>query len=80
MTTGYCVNPSRIRLLETIVYGALAVLGFSFWFWMAVPFASHRESYMWLSYVRAHWTLTDFVVFSTSTYKPFSPGLDGVAL
>lgn len=67
----------RPPLLETLAYGALAVLGFSFWFWMAVPFASHRESYMWLGYIGAHWTLIDFLTFSVSTYRPLAQGLMG---
>jgi hypothetical protein len=79
MTKNSTANPSRAKLLlETLAYGALTVLGFSFWFWMAVPFASHRESYMWLGYIGAHWTLVDFLTFSTSTYRPLSQGLMGL--
>jgi hypothetical protein len=68
---------TKNSMLETLAYGALAVLGFSFWFWMAVPFASHREAYEWLGYVGSHWTLVDFLTYSVSTYRPLSQGLMG---
>ena len=68
---------TKNSMLETLAYGALAVLGFSFWFWMAVPFASHRESYEWLGFVGSHWTLVDFLTSTASTYRPLSQGLMG---
>lgn len=54
---------------QTFIYFILAVLGFSFWFFMAVPFASHRESYWWLAEVHSK----DFAhafSFISSTYRP----------
>jgi hypothetical protein len=48
---------------------ALTVLGFSFWFFLAVPFASHRETYWWLATVGSHeWTHA--FSFISSTYRP----------
>ena len=38
---------------QTLSYFILTVLGFSFWFFMAVPFASHREAYWWLATVHS---------------------------
>jgi len=38
---------------HTLSYFILTVLGFSFWFFMAVPFASHREAYWWLATVHS---------------------------
>jgi hypothetical protein len=54
---------------QMLSYFILTVLGFSFWFLMAVPFASHRETYWWLATVRSH----DFAhafSFISSTYRP----------
>src|SRR5438876_8896025 len=57
---------------QTLCYFILTVLGFSFWFFMAVPFASHRETYSWLATISSH----DFAyAFSNSmsvTYRPLS--------
>lgn len=52
----------------------LAVLGFSFWFFLAVPFASHRETYWWLATVGSH----DFghaFSFISSTWRPVHQSL-----
>jgi hypothetical protein len=51
-------------------YFIVAVLGFSFWFFMAVPFASHRESYGWLANVHNHDFSSAFSVGLASTYRP----------
>jgi hypothetical protein len=54
---------------ETLVCFAVTVLGFSFWFLLAVPFASHRETYWWLAKVSSE----DFsyaLSFIASTYRP----------
>ena len=54
---------------QTLSYFILTVLGFSFWFFMVVPFASHRESYWWLAMVHSQ----DFAhafSFISSTYRP----------
>lgn len=49
----------------------LAILGFSFWFFLAVPFASHRETYSWLADVgRA--PLSKAVSFISVTYRPLA--------
>ena len=36
---------------QALAYFTLAVAGFSFWFLIGAPFASHRESYNWLAIV-----------------------------
>jgi hypothetical protein len=56
---------------QTLSYFILTVLGFSFWFFMAVPFASHRESYWWLAMVHSQPFAQAFGVIS-STYRPLS--------
>src|SRR5215469_6726378 len=55
---------------ETLSYFILTVLGFSFWFFMAVPFASHRESYGWLARVHNHGFASALSVGLASTYRP----------
>lgn len=57
--------------IETAVYFIVAVLGFSFWFLMAVPFASHRESYDWLAMVHSQPFSTAFT-FSATTFRPLA--------
>ena len=64
--------------VEKLVYFILAVLGFSFWFFMVVPFASHRETYWWLAMVRAHDFSYAFGVIS-STYRPLAQGTTWLA-
>lgn len=54
---------------ERLAWFALTVLGFSFWFMMAVPFASHRETYWWLAKVRTE-SFTYALSFISSTYRP----------
>jgi hypothetical protein len=48
------------------------VLGFSFWFLMAVPFASHRETYSWLTAVQTQSLARQFSFGLSSTYRPLS--------
>lgn len=52
-----------------LVYFLVAVLGFSVWFLMAVPFASHRETYWWLAMVREE-KFAQALSFISSTYRP----------
>lgn len=58
----------------TVGYFILTVLGFSFWFFMVVPFASHRETYWWLAMVRSQPVSQAFGVIS-STYRPLAQGV-----
>lgn len=58
---------------QALTYFVLTVLGFSFWFWMAVPFASHRESYWWLGMVQSQPFATAFSYIS-KTYRPLAQG------
>jgi hypothetical protein len=58
--------------IQKVGYFILTVLGFSFWFWMAVPFASHRESYSWLAAVHAESLSHQFSFGLSSTYRPVS--------
>jgi hypothetical protein len=55
---------------QTLALFVLSVLGFSFWFFMAVPFASHRESYGWLAGVHNYNFAQAFSLGSASTYRP----------
>ena len=55
---------------QTLSYFLLTVLGFSFWFFMAVPFASHRESYLWLAAVHSQHFAGAFSVGMATTYRP----------
>lgn len=56
----------------TIIYFILAVLGFSSWFLMVVPFASHRESYSWLAGVPNQHFAQEFSFGLSSTYRPLA--------
>lgn len=60
-------------LTQALAYFVLTVLGFSFWFWMAVPLASHRESYWWLGMVQSQPFATAFSYIS-KTYRPLAQG------
>jgi hypothetical protein len=55
--------------IGAVSYFVLTVLGFSFWFFMAVPFASHRETYWWLAKVRTE-SFSYSLTFISSTYRP----------
>jgi hypothetical protein len=56
---------------QTLSYFILTVLGFSFWFFLAVPFASHRETYWWLGMVQSQDFEKAFGYIS-STYRPLA--------
>jgi hypothetical protein len=56
---------------EKLTYFLLAVSGFSFWFFIAVPFASHRESYVWLAWARRE-SLTNAFGLITATWRPLA--------
>ena len=64
--------------VQTIPYFVLTVLGFSFWFFMAVPFASHRESYWWLAMVQSH-DFSHAFSFISSTYRPLHQAVTWLA-
>ncbi|MFZ3202050.1 MAG: hypothetical protein WA175_12980 [Candidatus Acidiferrales bacterium] len=57
---------------QTLSYFILTVLGFSFWFFMVVPFASHRETYSWLAGVDTQTFAQQFSFGQTSTYRPLA--------
>jgi hypothetical protein len=63
---------------EKLTYFVLSVLGFSFWFFMVVPFASHRETYWWLAMVHSHDFSYAFGIIS-STYRPLAQGTTWLA-
>lgn len=56
---------------QTLSWFVLTVLGFSFWFFLAVPFASHRETYWWLAMVHNHGLGEAFSGIS-KTYRPLA--------
>src|SRR4030095_16164288 len=63
--------PDRKGWEQTVSYFMLAILGFSFWFFLAVPFASHRETYGWLGVQNA--SLMRLLSFGeSSTYRPLA--------
>jgi hypothetical protein len=53
-------------------YFVLAVLGLSFWFFVGLPFASHRETYAWLAGVQKESLVQQFAFGLSSTYRPLS--------
>src|SRR5262249_490779 len=57
--------------IQTLSFFILTVLGFSFWFLMAVPFASHRETYDWLAMVHSQ-GLSGAFSFSATTFRPLA--------
>ncbi len=57
---------------QTFSYFILAVLGFSFWFFMVVPFASHRESYGWIAALHTESLGRQFAFGLSSTYRPLA--------
>lgn len=67
---------------RTLSFFFLAVLGFSFWFFMAVPFATHREGYSWLATVQNHPFAYAFSNSMSVTYRPLgqAAGFLGVLL
>ena len=64
---------TRAKPARSFSYFILAIFGFSFWFFIAVPFASHRESYGWLAAVRTEPFSNAFSVISV-TYRPLAQG------
>lgn len=52
----------------------LAILGFSFWFFLALPFASHRESYSWYAGVETQ-SFSQAFTFISVTYRPLAQGV-----
>ena len=68
----------REMCIQTLSYFIVTLLGFSFWFFMAVPFASHRETYWWLAMTPTHGFATAFSVISV-TYRPLAQGVTWLA-
>ncbi len=54
-----------------LAFFLIAILGFSFWFFLAVPFASHRETYWWLAMVKTQ-GVADALSVISSTYRPLA--------
>ena len=75
--SGSCLSDPDARI-ETFSYFSVALLGFSFWFFLAVPFASHRETYWWLAMTPTHSFATAFSVISV-TYRPVAQGMTWLA-
>jgi len=63
---------------QAMTYFIVAVLGFSFWFFLAVPFASHRETYWWLAMVQTKPFSQAFGIIS-STYRPVAQAVTWAA-
>lgn len=57
---------------QTVTYFILTVLGISFWFFMVVPFSSHRESYSWLAGLQTQSFAQEFSYGLSSTYRPLA--------
>jgi hypothetical protein len=60
-----------VSATERLSCFVLAVLGFSFWFLLAVPFATHRETYSWLAGVDSQPIGSSLGIISV-TYRPFA--------
>lgn len=72
-TAALCGRPSDPNTrIQRFSYFVFTVLGFSFWFFMAVPFASHRETYWWLAMVHSHDLGQAFAWGISSTYRPLA--------
>jgi hypothetical protein len=56
---------------KALAFFLLAISGFSFWFFVAVPFASHRESYWWLAKV-LHLPVTTALGSISTTWRPLA--------
>lgn len=65
--------PANGHQIETLSLFAIAILGFSFWYFIAVPFASHRESYNWYAGVVTE-TFKGAFAFISVTYRPLAQG------
>jgi len=68
---GNCTSYPNGRM-ETLSFFALTVLGFSFWFLMVVPLASHRETYSWLAGIETQTLAQQFSFGLSSTYRPLA--------
>ena len=64
---------------QTLCYFIFTVLGFSFWFFMAVPFASHRETYSWLATISSHGFAHAFSNSMSVTYRPLAQSVTWLA-
>jgi hypothetical protein len=72
ISMGLARNPSPPeRRLEAISFFIFTVLGFSAWFFIALPFASHRETYSWLAQVHSQ-DLSQAFSFISKTYRPLA--------
>src|SRR5262245_50327506 len=63
------LDESKVRKSS---YFFLAVLGLSFWFFLGLPFASHRETYTWLAGAQTESFSQQFAFGLSSTYRPLS--------
>ena len=65
----------RLASVEDVSSGRahflLCILGFSSWFFLAVPFASHRETYWWLFGIRTM-GLSKALSYISVTYRPLA--------
>src|SRR5262245_18899398 len=57
---------------QALVCFILAVSGFSFWFLIGAPFASHRESYNWLAMVWRGELLDSLGMLNGTTWRPLA--------
>src|SRR4030095_17003161 len=57
---------------QALAYFTLAVSGFSFWFLIGAPFASHRESYNWLAIVWGGDLLESLGMLNGPTWRPLA--------
>jgi len=58
---------------QSLTYFVLTVLGFSFWFFLVMPFASHRETYGWLAgSARTEHFAQQFAFGHNTTYRPLA--------
>src|SRR5688572_19194784 len=58
-------------LKSNVIHFLLTISGFSFWFFMAVPFALHRESYVWFTWA-GHDSLVRALGTITATWRPLA--------
>jgi hypothetical protein len=77
MTERYAYKALPVDLLydgkdQKAIYFLLTILGLSFWFFLGLPFASHRETYAWLAGVQTESLSQQFAFGLSSTYRPLS--------
>ncbi len=65
------VPPDLSARTGTLSFFILSVLGFSFWFLLAVPFALHRESYVWFAMVHSQ-RFTGAIWYIDTTFRPLA--------